>query len=89
VSKSQALYERNMELQKALAEIASLEEQRSHWLQQALSKSELIAALEAENARLNMEMVAYREKLTLKDAEAMIAVINALTAEKAARGTKS
>ena len=42
-------------------------------------------ALLAENARLNMEMVAYREKLTPKDVEAMTAVIKALTAEKAAR----
>ncbi len=44
--------------------------------------------LEAENARLNMEMVAYREKMTPKDVEAMTAVIAALTAEKAARSTK-
>lgn len=41
-----------------------------------------IAALEAENARLNMEMLAYREKLTPADAAAMVAVINALYAEK-------
>jgi hypothetical protein len=46
-----------------------------------------IAELEAENARLNMEMVAYREKLTPKDVEAMTAVIKALTEEKAARAT--
>jgi hypothetical protein len=44
--------------------------------------------LEAENARLNMEMVAYRDKLTPADAAAMVAVINALYAEKAARHLK-
>jgi hypothetical protein len=38
--------------------------------------------LEAENARLNMEMVAYREKLTPADAAAMVAVMNSLYAEK-------
>lgn len=41
--------------------------------------------LEAENARLNMEMVAYRQALTPKDVEAMTAVIKALNDEKAAR----
>lgn len=72
-SKSRALYERNMDLQKASAEITQLTEQRDklaealqacqpaldlameqahprqkdHWQQQALSKSELVAALEA------------------------------------------
>jgi FtsZ-binding cell division protein ZapB len=44
-----------------------------------------IAELEAENARLNMEMAAYRQSLTPRDAEAMQAVITALEAEKAAR----
>lgn len=42
----------------------------------------IIDELTAENARLNMEMLAYRQKLTPKDAEAMVAVINALYAEK-------
>jgi hypothetical protein len=41
-----------------------------------------IRELEAENARLNMEMAAYREKLTPADAAAMVAVINALYEEK-------
>jgi hypothetical protein len=44
-----------------------------------------IRELQAENDRLNMEMVAYRQKLTPKDVEAMTACIKALTAEKAAR----
>jgi hypothetical protein len=44
-----------------------------------------LGELQAENARLNMEMVAYREKLTPKDVEAMTAVIKALTDEKAVR----
>jgi hypothetical protein len=44
-----------------------------------------IRELEVENDRLNMEMVAYREKLTPKDVEAMTAVIKALTDEKASR----
>lgn len=44
-----------------------------------------IRELTAEVARLNMEMVAYREKLTPKDVEAMTAVIAALNAEKDAR----
>ena len=44
-----------------------------------------IRALQAENDRLNMEMVAYRQKLTPKDVEATTAVVKALTAEKAAR----
>lgn len=42
-------------------------------------------ALEAENARLNMEMVAYRQKLTPQDAQAMRAVMDALYAEKQSR----
>jgi hypothetical protein len=49
-------------------------------------KNTRIRELEAENARLNMEMVAYREKLSPQDAAAMVAVINALYAEKSARG---
>lgn len=40
---------------------------------------------EAEVARLNMEMVAYREKLTLKDVKAMTAVIEALQSVKEGR----
>ncbi len=46
---------------------------------------ELNAQLVAENARLNMEMVAYRQNLTPQDVEAMTAVITALTAAKAAK----
>lgn len=38
--------------------------------------------LAAENARLNMEMVAYREKLTPADAQAMRAVMDALDLHK-------
>lgn len=45
-----------------------------------------IRELEAENARMNMEMVAYREKLTPQDAAAMVSVINALYAEKQVGG---
>lgn len=41
-----------------------------------------IRRLTAENARLNMEMVAYREKLTPADARAMRAVIDALDLQK-------
>jgi len=48
---------------------------------------EHISELRAENDRLNMEMVAYRQKLTPKDVEAMTAVIAALNAEKAGRAT--
>lgn len=43
---------------------------------------EHISELRAENDRLNMEMVAYRHKLTPKDVEAMTAVIKALTEGK-------
>ncbi len=39
-------------------------------------------AAEAEIARLNMEMVAYRENLTPKDVKAMTAVIEALQSVK-------
>jgi len=46
---------------------------------------EVIFDLDAGNERLNMEMVAYREKLTPKDVEAMTAVIKALNAEKSGR----
>jgi hypothetical protein len=49
----------------------------SHWRRRA-------ETAEAEVARLNMEMEAYRQKLTPKDVEAMTAVIKALNAEKAA-----
>lgn len=38
----------------------------------------IIDELTAENARLNVEMLAYREKLTPADAQAMAAVIKAL-----------
>ena len=41
--------------------------------------------LQAENDRLNMEMLAYRQALTPKDLEAMTSVIKALTDEKARR----
>jgi hypothetical protein len=44
-----------------------------------------IAELQAENDRLNMEMLAYRQALTPKDLEAMTSVIKALTDEKARR----
>lgn len=61
------------ELEKANREWAlSDAKTRSGWFIQR------VAELEAENARLNMEMVAYREKLTPGDAKAMVAVINAL-----------
>jgi hypothetical protein len=50
----------------------------THWRRRA-------ETAEAEVARLNMEMEAYRQKLTPKDVEAMAAVIKALNAEKAAR----
>ncbi len=50
---------------------------------------EVIFDLDAENERLNMEMVAYREKLTPKDVEAMTAVIKALNEEKTGRSTPS
>jgi len=43
-----------------------------------------IRELEAENARLNMEMAAYRQGCTPKDAAAMLAVKDALEAEKEA-----
>ena len=43
---------------------------------------ERVAALEAENTRLNMEMVVYRQKLTPADAQAMRAVIDALDLHK-------
>ena len=46
-----------------------------HWRRRA-------ETAEAEVARLNMEMEAYRQKLTPKDVEAMTAVIKALTAAK-------
>lgn len=51
----------------------------SHWRRRA-------ETAEAEVARLNMEMVAYREKLTPQDAAAMVSVINALYAEKQGGG---
>jgi hypothetical protein len=41
-------------------------------------REQRILELETENARLNMEMTAYREKLTPDDAAAMVAVINSL-----------
>ncbi len=44
-----------------------------------------IAELEAENARLNMEMAAYRQGCTPKDAAAMLAVVDALEVEKQMR----
>jgi len=44
-----------------------------------------IKQLESENARLNMEMAAYRQGCTRADAEAMMAVKDALQAEKEAR----
>jgi hypothetical protein len=44
-----------------------------------------IRELEAENYRLNMEMAAYRQGCTRADAEAMMAVKDALEAEKEAR----
>lgn len=47
----------------------------SHWRRRA-------ETAEAEVARLNMEMEAYRQKLTPKDVEAMTAVIKALQAVK-------
>src|ERR1700677_721032 len=47
----------------------------THWRRRA-------EAAEAEVARLNMEMEAYRQKLTPKDAQAMTAVIKALNEEK-------
>lgn len=50
----------------------------THWRRRA-------EAAEAEVVRLNMEMEAYRQKLTPKDVEAMTAVIKALNAEKAGR----
>jgi hypothetical protein len=53
----------------------------THWRRRA-------ETAEAEVARLNMEMEAYRQKLTPKDVEAMTAVIKALNAEKAARPLK-
>jgi hypothetical protein len=48
-----------------------------------------IRELEAENYRLNMEMAAYRQGCTPKDAAAMLAVKDALDAEKKARSTTS
>ena len=47
----------------------------THWRRRA-------ETAEAEVARLNMEMEAYRQKLTPDDARAMRAVIDALYAEK-------
>jgi hypothetical protein len=47
----------------------------------ALAK-QAILWLQGENARLNMEMVAYRQNLTPKDVKAMTAVIEALQAAK-------
>ena len=44
-----------------------------------------ILELAAEIARLNMEMAAYRQGCTPKDAAAMLAVVDALEAEKASR----
>lgn len=43
---------------------------------------EHIGALRAEIERLNMEMLAYRQKLTPADAKALLAVMDALYAEK-------
>lgn len=54
----------------------------THWRRRA-------ETAEAEVARLNMEMEAYRQKLTPKDVEAMTAVIRALNAEKESRSTAS
>jgi len=54
----------------------------AHWRRRA-------ETAEAEVARLNMEMEAYRAKLTPQDVEAMTAVIKALTEEKARRSTDS
>jgi hypothetical protein len=48
-----------------------------------------IATLEAENARLNMEMAAYRQGCTPKDAAAMVAVMDALSAEKQSQAALS
>jgi hypothetical protein len=53
----------------------------THWRRRAETAEERLRELEVENARLNMEMVAYREKLTPADAAAMAAVINSLYAE--------
>jgi hypothetical protein len=50
--------------------------------QQVIEQAKRIRELEAENARLNMEMFAYREKLTPADAAALVAVMNSLYAEK-------
>lgn len=44
-----------------------------------------IRELEAEVARLNMEMAAYRQGCTVQDAAAMLAVVEALEAEKRSR----
>jgi hypothetical protein len=51
--------------------------------------AEAFKPLEAEIARLNMEMVAYRQKVTPKDVEAMTAVIEALQSAKDARTTSA
>jgi hypothetical protein len=54
----------------------------THWRRRAETAEDRVSELEAENARLNMEMVAYRENLTPADAAAMTAVMNSLYAEK-------
>jgi hypothetical protein len=54
----------------------------THWRRRAETAEDRVRDLEAENFRLNMEMVAYREKLTPADAAAMTAVMNSLYAEK-------
>jgi hypothetical protein len=54
-------------------------------LDEWLSLKARIRELEDENYRLNMEMAAYRQGCTPKDAAAMLAVVGALEAEKASR----
>ncbi len=54
----------------------------THWRRRAEAAEDRVRELETENARLNTEMVAYREKLSPADAAAMAAVMNSLYAEK-------
>jgi len=53
-----------------------------HGLGAQFEQEARVRDLEAENARLNMEMQAYRANLTPQDAQAMRAVMDALYAEK-------
>jgi hypothetical protein len=72
----------------SLARSARSGEANERWRWMSVGLSVPSHAAEAEVARLNMEMEAYRQKLTPKDAQAMTAVIKALNEEKDGRTSR-